>query len=97
MLLEIGSSLALLRTPWRPAFIMPTEAWFGASLVGVIWLSTAFLQVPMHDRLQARHSIVDAKRLVGTNWVRTVAWSLRAALVMLWAWRCCAFAAASLK
>lgn len=97
MLAEIGSSAALLRAAWRPAFITSTEAWLGAALVVVIWLSTAFLQVPMHDRLQAQHAIADARRLVATNWVRTVAWSVRAALVMLWVWRCCAIAAASLK
>ncbi len=97
MLLELASSIALLRTVWRPSFISPTEAWLGAVLAGVIWLSTAFLQVPMHDRLQARHSVADARQLVATNWVRTVAWSLRAALVLLWAWRCGTIAAASLK
>ena len=97
MLLEIGSSAGLLRAAWRPSFIPAGEAWFGAALVGVIWLSTAFLQVPVHDRLQARHSVADAKRLVATNWVRTVAWIIRAALVLLWAWRCGTIAAASLK
>lgn len=97
MLVEIGSGAALLRATWRPAFITSTEAWFGAALVVVIWMSTAFLQVPLHDRLQARHSVADARRLVATNWVRTIAWSIRAALVMRWTWRCCAMAQASLK
>lgn len=97
MLLEIVTSAALLRSAWRPLFIAAGEAWFGAALVVVIWMSTAFLQVPLHDRLQVRHSVADARQLVATNWVRTVAWSIRAALVMLWTWRCCAMAQASLK
>lgn len=97
MLLEIASSTALLRAGWRPVFIPADEAWFGAALVVVIWLSTAFLQVPMHDRLQRHHSIADARRLVATNWVRTAAWTIRAALVMLWAWRCGTVAVGSLR
>lgn len=88
MVLELGSSLALLRIAWRPGFIATGEAWAGAALVGIIWLSTALLQVPLHNRLQARHSVRDARELVATNWVRTVAWTLRAALVLLWAARC---------
>lgn len=87
MLLELGSSLALLRTAWRPVFIASGEAWTGAALVAVIWLSTALLQVPLHNQLQARHSVEDAKQLVMTNWVRTLAWTLRAALVLVWAAR----------
>lgn len=87
MLLELGSSMALLRTVWRPGFITAGEAWAGAALVEAIWLSTAVLQVPLHNRLQARHSVGDTRRLVATNWVRTAAWTLRAALVLLWAER----------
>ncbi|MGI4755977.1 MAG: hypothetical protein ACRYGF_03920 [Janthinobacterium lividum] len=97
MLLELASSVALLRAAWRPSLISSDEAWFGAALVGVIWLSTALLQVPLHNRLQARHSVADAKRLVATNWVRTVAWSIRAALVLLWTWRCGTIATGSLR
>lgn len=87
MLLELASSVALLRVGWRPSFITAGEAWLGATLVCLIWLSTALLQVPLHEKLQARHSAADAKRLVATNWVRTVAWTLRAALVLVWAAR----------
>ena len=84
MLVELAGSLALLRTAWRPDFIRVGEAWSGAALTGAIWLSTALLQVPLHNRLQARHSVVDARRLVATNWVRTLAWTIRAALVLAW-------------
>lgn len=97
MLLEICSSAALLRGAWRPSFVSAGEAWLGAALVSMIWLSTAVLQVPLHNHLQAQHSVADARRLVDTNWVRTVAWTIRAALVLLWAWRCGTIAAASLK
>lgn len=84
MLLELASSLLLLRAAWRSPAIPAAEAWVAAALVGVIWLSTALLQVPLHTRLQARHSAEDAQRLVSTNWIRTAAWTLRAALVLQW-------------
>ena len=48
-------------------------------------MSTALVQVPLHDRLRAHYTDIAARRLVATNWIRTIAWSLRAALVVLWA------------
>jgi hypothetical protein len=68
----------------RLAAISSSQAWAGAVLVAAIWLSTALLQVPLHNRLQAAFSQEDARRLVATNWIRTAAWSLRAALVLSW-------------
>lgn len=60
-------------------------AWAAAALVGVAWLSTAVLSVPLHGALEAdagpgRAAIV--ARLVATNWPRTLAWTLRAALLL---------------
>lgn len=97
MLIELATGVDLLRAAWRPSFIPAGEAWFGLLLIGVIWLSTAVVQVPLHNRLQARHSVADAQRLVATNWVRTAAWSIRAVLVAMWAARSLTLAAASLK
>ena len=86
MLIELGSAGLLLFRSLRPGTIRGSEAWIGAVLVGVIWLSTALLQVPLHNRLQATYSAEDVLRLVATNWVRTAAWSLRAVLVLRWAY-----------
>ena len=58
------------------------QAVVGLALVVLIWLSTALLQVPLHGRLERGFDASAARRLVQTNWIRTVAWSLRAALVM---------------
>ncbi len=56
---------------------------FGASLVllGVVWLSTFFVQVPLHDALGAGFDAEKHAALVRTNWVRTVAWSARGILL----------------
>lgn len=52
-----------------------TEA--GAALVIGVWLSTMFVQVPLHRRLAAGAGRDAVTRLVHTNWVRTLAWTAR--------------------
>ncbi|OZC02533.1 hypothetical protein BSZ36_05815, partial [Rubricoccus marinus] len=54
----------------------------GAALIGLIWASTAFIQVPLHNALGGAFDAEAHSRLVGTNWIRTVLWSLRAGLVL---------------
>lgn len=80
MLVELGTAVWFVFD--RPAAWPVWATWAGLALVGVIWLSTALLQVPLHSVL-ARGFDADAHtRLVSTNWIRTVAWSGRAALVL---------------
>ena len=52
----------------------------GLLLVGAIWASTAFWQVPCHRKLSAGFDPLAARRLVTTNWLRTLAWTVRAGL-----------------
>lgn len=80
MVLELGTAVALV---WlRPDAVPPWMVWIGLGLVGVVWLSTAFVQVPLHTALSAGFDAHAHARLVTTNWVRTVAWTLRAGLVL---------------
>jgi hypothetical protein len=51
--------------------------WVGAGLLCLIWLSTAFLQVPCHSRLERGFDPATAARLVRTNWIRTIGWTAR--------------------
>ncbi|MGC8548373.1 MAG: hypothetical protein ACP5M4_01625 [Acidobacteriaceae bacterium] len=83
MLVEIATATLALVPGLRPEFFPPWAAVAGEALVGVIWISTAALQVPLHGRLVAGFDTRMAGRLVSSNWVRTVGWSLRAAL-LLW-------------
>ena len=55
----------------------------GALLLLLIWLSTAFLQVPLHARLEQAYDPRLHRRLVMTNWVRTWAWTARALVLFL--------------
>lgn len=80
MVLELLTALALV--VWRPLGLPGWQVWTGLALVGVIWLSTALLQVPLHQTLGAGFDAAAHRRLVTTNWIRTAAWSARAALVL---------------
>jgi hypothetical protein len=57
-------------------------AWIGAGLLAVIWFSTWCWQVPAHRRLEAEFDPAAHRRLVRTNWVRTVAWSARGVIAL---------------
>jgi len=57
-------------------------AWIGLGLLVVIWLSTAFIQVPLHGRLARGIDPAAQRRLVRTNWIRTILWSIRAGIAL---------------
>ncbi len=84
MLAELAAAGLLLLPGWRPSAIPAAEAWAGAALVGVIWLSTGLVQVPLHNRLHVAYSAELIRRLVATNWIRTAAWTARAVLLVRW-------------
>jgi hypothetical protein len=84
MVIELGLSIALLT---QPSSILPSwAAWLGAGLVGMIWFSTFFLQVPQHAVLSSGFDPRAHAMLVGTNWVRTVAWTARTVLLGWLVW-----------
>jgi len=60
--------------------------WFGLSLVLIIWASTFFVQVPLHEKLGGGFDTDVQRRLVLTNWTRTIFWTLRGALVLWMLW-----------
>ena len=82
MLIEAVTSLTIVFRP--PTGVSAGEAWSGLALVAVIWISTATLQVPLHRRLAKGFEPSAHRSLVLTNWIRVLAWSLRAALVLYW-------------
>ncbi|MEM8993295.1 MAG: hypothetical protein AAGF23_00755 [Acidobacteriota bacterium] len=82
MLAELVTAGLLLARVEAP--VTAASAWVGAALLGVIWLSTAFLQVPRHGELTGGFDAAAHQFLVTSNWVRTVAWTARGALVLWW-------------
>ena len=52
-------------------------------LLALIWLSTATLQVPAHGKLTESWSAQAHQRLVYTNWIRTISWSVRGVIALM--------------
>lgn len=85
MLIEAATAALLL---WRrPADIPAWAVWGGAALLAAIWISTATLQVPRHTRLGLGFDAAAHRALVLSNWLRTVLWTARGALVLWMAGR----------
>ena len=82
MLIEAATSLTMVFRP--PVGVSAGLAWSGLALVAAIWISTATLQVPQHRRLATGFEPSAHRSLVLTNWIRVLAWSLRAVLVLYW-------------
>jgi hypothetical protein len=85
ILVEGLTAVAVLLRP--PRGVLPFQTWVGFGLLVVIWLSTFFLQVPKHNQLTRGFDDQVQRTLVATNWIRTIAWSLRG-LLALWMVMC---------
>jgi hypothetical protein len=80
MLIELATALLLI---WqRPEGILPDQVWIGVGLLVAIWLSTALIQAPLHRRLSLEFLPGTHRKLVMTNWIRTIAWSARGWLIL---------------
>jgi uncharacterized membrane protein len=80
MLVELVTAVMLLKDPPAESSML---VWIGAGLVVLIWLATAALSVPAHKSLSAEFSALAWQSLVATNWIRTIAWSVRGILVFI--------------
>ena len=78
MAVEGVSTLALLAN--RPDGIAIYLPWVGAVLLAVALGSTVLLSVPLHSRLALSHDEAVGRKLVLTNWPRTIAWSARSVI-----------------
>ena len=79
MAAELLTGLALLLEP--PAGVTSLSLGFGLGLIAVNWLATGLVSIPLHNRVP-RASTDARRRLVTTNWIRTVAWSLRGGIAL---------------
>ena len=81
MFVAFVATVALLFV--RPAAVPAWLAWLGVVLVGVVLVSSFTLLIPRHMRLTNEgYSLEMIRELVRFNWVRTMAWTLHA-LVLL--------------
>jgi len=79
MLTELVTAIALI---WYPIEgVDKSLVYTGIGLVVLIWLSTAFIQVPCHEKLVKGFDLAAHKWLVNSNWIRTLAWTARGGIV----------------
>ena len=78
MLVEVLSALGLV-------IMAPTDPWAlaGMGLVILIWASTAVIQIPCHHILTKGFDERAHRRLVGSNWIRTLAWTARGVIAVV--------------
>lgn len=78
MILELGTGILLalqienFKTYW----------WANLALIAIIWASTFFIQVPLHETLSNGFSEKAHLKLVNSNWIRTIAWTAKAILLL---------------
>lgn len=85
MLVEVATAAALVF--WTPRGCSPWWLLGGLILLLAVWGVTAVCSVPMHARLERGHDAAAIAWLVGTNWLRTVGWTLRGILMAIIAWQ----------
>jgi hypothetical protein len=81
MAIEGVTALWLFFDP--PATVGRLWPLIGLAVLGIVHASTVFLQVPQHTALTNGFDAARARRLVRTNWIRTVGWSARGLIAAL--------------
>lgn len=81
MLVELGSAAWLAFAP--PDGVSAGWAWTGLACAVAVWGATLGLAGPDHERLARGWDPAVGRRLVRLNWIRTVAWTLHAAVVLV--------------
>jgi hypothetical protein len=70
----VTTLLLLAMVPAGVAWFVP---WLAGIPLAVALLATVLLSVPRHARMAANPDESVGRELVTTNWIRTIAWSLR--------------------
>ncbi|MAO65289.1 MAG: hypothetical protein CL666_09845 [Balneola sp.] len=75
MIIEITTSFAL---SWYEGFLSLNA--LGFLIVLMIWISTGLFSVPAHSKLESGKDLEAINKLVSTNWIRTILWTLKSGL-----------------
>lgn len=78
MILELLTGILLLLQPKFSFTIV-------INLAGilVIWLCTLFFSIPLHSHLSHNYNSEKVQTLILTNWIRTLAWTIRSILLIV--------------
>lgn len=80
--LLVPMTVELALSVWVVIILGGWMAWTGLVLVALIWGMTWAVQVPAHRRLESGYDPMACRRLVRSNWARTVAWTLRGGVAL---------------
>lgn len=75
MIAEITSSFGLA---WMDGWLSLNAT--GFYVVILIWAATGLFSVPAHSKLESSKDDEAIRKLVSTNWIRTVLWSAKSGL-----------------
>lgn len=79
MVLELGLAVWLA---WAGRGVLPQgTGWWSLALVLFVWAVTFLISVPFHNRLGTGYDYIAIDGLIRTNWLRTLAWTVRAGLL----------------
>jgi hypothetical protein len=73
---------AVLLGLFRPPGVALPLVVAGDVLIAIVWVSTFFVQIPIHAKLLAGYDGALQRRLVVTNWIRTLAWTVRGVIAL---------------
>lgn len=79
MLVELMTAFLLLT--YCPVTVKKWTVYAAFGLLVLVWISTAFIQVPCHTKLSTGFDADVHAWLVNSNWVRTIGWTARGLLV----------------
>jgi len=77
----MGEMLLALGLAWK---VGGGYAWTGLVVLAMIWLGTVVWQIPAHGALVRGFDESAWRKLVRTNWLRTIGWSVRGVISLLW-------------
>ena len=81
MIVELVTSVIILFQPHSG--IRNWLSIVGIILLGIIWSSTIFFQIPIHNTLSSKFNENALIMLINTNWIRTICWSVRGIILLL--------------
>jgi hypothetical protein len=80
MIIELITSFVLLFS--LPNWVTNQQAIFLFVIILLIFASTFFIQVPLHNTLQLGYNKELISKLVFSNWIRTVLWTAKSVIMI---------------
>lgn len=88
MLVELISAVAFVFV--HPRQVSTVSTLVCLLLLGCVWLSTWYFQIPQHEMLSHVYDAKSIKMLVDYNWIRTVLWTVRSIVLLTMTYKCLA-------